>query len=162
MTITLLQRDIIWSNPDINRKRAEKAILEAPLSDLYVLPEMWSTGFLTEPKNMAEKEPSESLQWMHKMADKLDAAVTGSIATQTKDGIYCNRLYFVKPHQAEEYFYDKHHLFGYGHEDLNYEPGGEHTIVEYMGFHILLLTSINTSIYDYIMKRKHIFLIATF
>lgn len=100
MTITLLQRDIIWSNPDINRKRAEKAILEAPLSDLYVLPEMWSTGFLTEPKNMAEKEPSESLQWMHKMADKLDAAVTGSIATQTKDGIYCNRLYFVKPHQA--------------------------------------------------------------
>ncbi|MBQ2176038.1 MAG: nitrilase family protein, partial [Alphaproteobacteria bacterium] len=111
MTITLLQRDIIWSNPDINRKRAEKAILEAPLSDLYVLPEMWSTGFLTEPKNMAEKEPSESLQWMHKMADKLDAAVTGSIATQTKDGIYCNRLYFVKPHQAEEYFYDKHHLF---------------------------------------------------
>ncbi len=138
MTITLLQRDIIWSNPDINRKRAEKAILEAPLSDLYVLPEMWSTGFLTEPKNMAEKEPSESLQWMHKMADKLDAAVTGSIATQTKDGIYCNRLYFVKPHQAEEYFYDKHHLFSYGGENNYYTAGNDRVVIKWKGVRFLL------------------------
>ena len=36
--------------------------------------------------------------------------------------------------------YDKHHLFRYGGEDRFYEPGEEHTVVEYMGFRILLLT----------------------
>jgi len=138
MKITLLQRDIIWSNPDINRKRTEKAILEAPSSDLYVLPEMWSTGFTTEPQQLAEKEPSESLQWMHRMANKLDAAITGSIATQTKDDIYCNRLYFVKPQQTEEVFYDKHHLFSYGGENNYYTAGNDRVVVKWRGIRFLL------------------------
>lgn len=138
MKITLLQRDIVWGNPDINCKRAEEAILEAPLSDLYVLPEMWSTGFATEPKGIAEKEPSESLQWMHKMANRLNAAITGSIATQTKEGIYCNRLYFVKPQQTEEVFYDKHHLFSYGGENNHYTAGNERVVISWRGVRFLL------------------------
>ena len=37
-------------------------------------------------------------------------------------------------------YYDKHHLFTYGGENLYYQPGNTHTIVEYEGFRILLLT----------------------
>ena len=68
-------------------------MLAADKSDLYVLPEMWSTGFATEPEGIAESDGS-SLNWMKQMANRLDAAVAGSIATEI-DGKYYNRFYFV-------------------------------------------------------------------
>ena len=49
MKITLIQQDIAWANPAVNQKAAEQAMLSAAKSALYVLPEMWSTGFATEP-----------------------------------------------------------------------------------------------------------------
>ena len=56
MKITTLQQDILWSSPIENLQRADKAIDEAPISDLYILPEMFSTGFCTEPEGIAERD----------------------------------------------------------------------------------------------------------
>ena len=47
MKITLLQTDIAWAKPEENMANAEQMILSAPGADLYILPEMWSTGFIT-------------------------------------------------------------------------------------------------------------------
>ena len=55
MIITQIQQDIAWADPAENRRRSEEQILAAPQSDLYVLPEMWSTGFATEPDGIAEE-----------------------------------------------------------------------------------------------------------
>ena len=100
MKVTILQLDIAWGQPEENIRRAEALMAQQPDSDLYVLPEMWSTGFATEPAHIAEDEStSVSLQWMKSTA-----------------------------------------RFRYGGEDRFYEPGEEHTVVEYMGFRILLLT----------------------
>lgn len=141
MTITLLQQDIEWSNPLQNQQRAEQAILSAPRSDLYVLPEMWSTGFATNPADIAEQD-SSSLRWMQQMANRLNAAITGSIATQClgTDGKkdYRNRLFFVKPGDTAPAYYDKHHLFTYGSEHLHYTPGTERVIVIWHGVRFLL------------------------
>ena len=49
LKITLLQMDIVWGNSEANAKAAEEAISANGGSDVYVLPEMWSTGFLTSP-----------------------------------------------------------------------------------------------------------------
>ena len=54
MKVTILQLNSVWGNPDENIKKAELLINQAPDSDLYVLPEMWSTGFATEPFGIAE------------------------------------------------------------------------------------------------------------
>ena len=108
MTITLLQQDIVWGDPTANQQAAEQAILAAAPSDLYVLPEMWSTGFATQPEGIAERDGS-SLQWMKQMAVRMDAALAGSVATEA-DGRFYNRFYFVKP-TGEVTCYDKHHLF---------------------------------------------------
>ena len=89
MTISLLQQDIVWGNPLANQQAAEKAIIAAPKSDLYVLPEMWSTGFASNPKGVAESDKS-SLLFMKKMADLMDAAIAGSIATE-ENGKFYNR-----------------------------------------------------------------------
>ena len=71
MKVTILQLNSVWGNPDENIKKAELLINQAPDSDLYVLPEMWSTGFATEPFGIAEDaNECKSLSWMIKMADE--------------------------------------------------------------------------------------------
>lgn len=141
MKITLLQLDIVWGDPESNIRKSEKLIAEAPDSDLYVLPEMWSTGFATEPFGIAEDEATSlSLDWMKSTARERQCAICGSLAIRTADGDYRNRHYFVNGRNGEVQYYDKHHLFRYGHEDQYYKPGEKHTIVEYMGFRLLLLT----------------------
>lgn len=135
MKVTILQRDIIWAKPEENQRRAEEVLLKAEASDLYVLPEMWSTGFATRPEGIAEHDEA-SLKWMQRMAGRLNAAICGSIATET-DGSYRNRMYFVYPDGHYD-FYDKHHLFTYGGEHQYFTAGDKRVIVEYRGVKILL------------------------
>ena len=140
MKVTILQLNSVWGNPDENIKRAEHLMAQAPDNDLYILPEMWSTGFATEPFGIAEDENEcKSLSWMRKVAQEHHCAICGSLAI-SRDGIFKNRHYFVDGRKRSVTYYDKHHLFRYGHEDRFFKPGEEHTIVEYMGFRILLLT----------------------
>ena len=141
MKVTIIQLDIAWGNPEENIKRVENLMTQQPESDLYVLPEMWSTGFATKPIDIAENETTSiSLAWMKSMAHDKHCAICGSLAIMTVNGIYKNRHYFINGRTGEVLYYDKHHLFRYGGEDRYYEPGEEHTIIEYMGFRLLLLT----------------------
>lgn len=135
MKITLLQQDIVWADRTANQQRYEKIIQEAEHADLYVLPEMWSTGFATEPAGIAEADEG-SLRWMQRMADERDAALAGSIATEA-EGRYYNRFYFVKPHE-EPVIYDKHHLFSYGNEHLHYTAGQQRVVTQWRGVRFLL------------------------
>ena len=96
MKITILQRNIEWANPALNVQRADEAINRNPGSDLYVLPEMFSTGFCTNPEGIAESTESDTLAWMKEKARAIDAAIAGSVAV-TQDGKFYNRFYFVKP-----------------------------------------------------------------
>lgn len=137
MKITLLQQDIAWADPAENQRRSEAAILAAPLSDLYVLPEMWSTGF------NAVDEDTSSLAWMKQMAARMNAAVAGSLSVKVEDGTKRNRFYFVMPPteaypEGEVEYYDKWHLFSYGKEQLHYSAGEERKIVKWRGVKFLL------------------------
>lgn len=150
MKLTLLQTDIVWANPAANRKAAEEMILAAEKSDIYVLPEMFSTGFATQPEGIAEPVDNDTLAWMKQMADRLDAAVCGSVAvceeTQITDcseqstenrnpkteNHFYNRFYFVKPGGSVS-VYNKKHLFTYGGEHLRFTAGKEPLRVEWRG-----------------------------
>ena len=135
MKITILQQNIVWSNPEANRKIAEEAFDRNPDAELYVLPEMFSTGFCTEPEGIAERN-GDSLTWMKQQTAQRNAAIAGSIATEV-DGKYYNRFYFVKPDGSVAQ-YDKKHLFTYGGEDKRFTAGNERIIVEWKGVRILL------------------------
>lgn len=134
--VTLLQTDIRWAEPQANMERAEQLIDSLPGSDLYVLPEMWATGFATTPTEVPIND--EPLRWMQQMATNHDCAVCGSLAVITTEGEYRNRHYFATPDSLA--YYDKHHLFTYGHEDQYFTPGQEHMVVTWRGVRILLLT----------------------
>lgn len=131
MKITLLQTDPVWGDTGANVLKAETAVKAAGPSDLYVLPEMWSTGFSMQPELHAEDEPGKALEWMLKTSARTGAAVAGSVAVRVGDS-YRNRFYFVKP-DGSVIFYDKHHLFTYSGEDKHYEAGDEKIVVEWKG-----------------------------
>ena len=136
MKITILQRNIEWANPALNVQRADEAIDRNSGADLYVLPEMFSTGFCTNPEGIAESADSDTLRWMTRKASETGAAIAGSIAV-TQDGKYYNRFYFVKPDGTVTQ-YDKKHLFTYGGEHKRFTAGKERVIVEWKGVRILL------------------------
>lgn len=135
MKVSILQHDIVWGNPAENRLRLKQQIEAQAGADLYVLTEMWSTGFAINPEGVAERDEA-SLQWMKDMAVQMQAAIAGSLAIE-QDGSFHNRLYFVKPDGEVEY-YDKRHLFSYGGEDKYYSPGTERVVVEWKGVRFLL------------------------
>lgn len=136
LKVALLQKDIVWGDPVKNRKNFSNAMELCGKADLYILPEMFSTGFCSKSQFFAEPSGNSSLEWMKECASRFDAAIAGSIAID-EGGIHYNRFYFVKPDGATD-FYDKRHLFTYGGEDNFFKGGKERRIVEYNGFRILL------------------------
>lgn len=147
MKVTILQTDIAWAQPELNEKKAERLILNAPKSDLYILPEMWNTGFITNPDSTLKdgilqqhcESSCHSLEWMKDIAAGKNCAICGSIATRTDNGKWVNRHYFVRPDRTVSY-YDKRHLFGYGGEHTHFTSGNSRTVVEYNGLRFLLAT----------------------
>ena len=141
MKVSLIQTDIAWGNPEENIRRAERLMGSCEDSDLYVLPEMWSSGFATQPEGIApDVNKNIASDWMRHVADRRQCAICGSLAVRLPDGSFRNRHYFIDGRHHQEVFYDKHHLFTYGGENKYYTAGQEHTIIEYEGFRILLLT----------------------
>lgn len=135
MKIAILQQDIIWGDIHANCEAAAKAIDAHPGSNLYILPEMFSTGFATQPKGIADAD-GYTLNWMKQKAREKHAAICGSVAIEDHVRYY-NRLYFVKPDGSVQY-YDKHHLFTYGGEHYQFTAGKDRVIVNYEGYRILL------------------------
>lgn len=111
----------------------ESAGIEA--GGLIVLPEMFSTGFITMPAGEAESDGA-SLGWMKAIAKKYGCAVAGSVATED-GGLFYNRFYFVKP-DGTFVKYDKRHLFSFAGEDRRFTAGSEKVITEYNGVRFFL------------------------
>jgi len=139
--VTILQTDIEWANPEKNRERAFQLMETATPSDLYVLPEMWTTGFITEQSLLETCADTDGRQlgWMRLMAERFGGAVSGSLSVMDEDGRFRNRHFFVRPDGSFS-AYDKRHLFTYGGEDKHYVRGNKRTIVSHCGFRMLLAT----------------------
>ncbi len=138
MKLLLVQTDIVWGDPAANFRRVDELIVGVDVSDidLIVLPEMFSTGFATEPRGIAERNGALSLEWMRRTAARTNAAVTGSVAVE-QEGRFYNRMFFVKP-DGDVTAYDKRHLFSFAGEHKTYTGGSERVVVEWRGWRILL------------------------
>ena len=113
--------------------RALERMFEGLRVDVVVLSEMFQTGFVTTPADVADD--GATLKWMVTMAKRLDAAIVGSVVVKEADG-YHNRMYFVKP-TGDVAWYDKRHLF-IGDEVDNFVHGTERRVVEWRGVRYLL------------------------
>lgn len=131
LRIVLLQTNPAWLDTEANIATAEDLITRHAGADLYVLPEMWATGFSTREAHPAP----EAHEWMVETARSRGVAIVGSLPIE-EGGKNYNRFYFVTP--EAEYHYDKCHLFSYGGEDKHFSAGRKRVIVEWRGFRFLL------------------------
>ncbi|QOW11251.1 amidohydrolase [Kaistella flava (ex Peng et al. 2021)] len=134
LRVSGLNLNITWKNKSENFNQIEFAFTEIA-ADLFILPEMFSTGFYMKPEEIADRN-EETLEWMKKFAKEKNTVVCGS-ASVCEGEHFLNRFYFVEPN-GDYSFYDKRHLFSYSGEDKKYSPGKERVIVNYKGWRILL------------------------
>lgn len=131
--IAIVQRDILWQDIDANLSALEQ-MLEGVKADIVVLSEMFQTGFVTEPRSVADD--GRTLRWMQSVAKRHDCAIVGSVVVKENEHYY-NRMYFVKPTGEVEH-YDKHHLFSVGGEDKHFTAGDKRVVVEWRGVRYML------------------------
>ncbi|AWV99830.1 nitrilase family protein [Arcticibacterium luteifluviistationis] len=135
LRVAVIQPDTYWENPEANRSELEEIISSlASTVDLITLPEMFSTGFSTNPEKIAEPMNFTTHKWMKQMATRYNAAICGSLVIKEGQNFF-NRLLFVKP-DGETSFYDKRHLFAYGGEDALYTKGIKKVIINYKDWKI--------------------------
>ena len=134
MKTAIIQNCIRTKQLDWTLQFATDLLNQQQGADLYVLPEMFATGFMVDG---AVENGQRILNWMQQQSRRLDAAVAGSIAIKDDEGNPRNRLFFVRPDGSFDY-YDKHHLFTMAGENKQYLAGHQRVIVEWRGVRFLL------------------------
>ena len=137
LTITLVQTALTWHDPAANCQHLAAqlaAALPGPgITDLIVLPEMFTTGF-TMDATQAELADGPTLAWLRSQAARYQAVVTGSVLL-TEGGHYYNRLLWVRPDGSFGQ-YDKRHLFRLAGEHAVYTAGTAPLVEEWRGWRI--------------------------
>jgi len=134
MKITAIQFDIVWEDPQKNIQICNELIESTAQTDLIVLPEMFSSGFSTNPSQHVVESVSETIDWMKTTAKKNNAAICGSLIVSSNKKLY-NSLCFVTP-QGNVTYYNKKHLFGHGGEAEFFSSGKELVTIKYSGIKI--------------------------
>jgi omega-amidase len=133
--ITLVQPDILWQRAAENRLQYDRmlgTIQGRP--DLIIFPEMFSTGFCTEPGSLAEEMDGDTVGWMKRTAASMRSALAGSLIIREHERFF-NRLIYTD-HEGNIEKYDKRHLFRMAGEESLFTAGTKPLIVHLSGWRI--------------------------
>jgi predicted amidohydrolase len=136
LKIGVIQSDTIWHQTDLNLINIEKKIKSRQHKNvnLWVLPEMFNSGFTSQPELVYENMKGKTIMWMKKVAFNYNSAIMGSIVVKEKEFFY-NRLIFVYPDKKIVY-YDKKHLFTFSGENKMFKSGNKNILINYLGWNI--------------------------
>jgi omega-amidase len=135
LRVSLVQQPLVWQDPERNRAHLETLLLPlAGQTDLVVLPETFTTGFSMDVERLGERAGGLSSQWLTRLANRLEAAITGSVISED-GGRYYNRLLWAAP-GGQLHVYDKRHLFRMGREHQHFTAGRAAWTTSWRGFSI--------------------------
>lgn len=138
MKAALVQTHLYWEDKESNFKHFDKILDNAQKDiDVFILPEMFTTGFTMNSINLAEKTGEKTTEWLIQKAKQKNACITGSFIT-VSDGKYFNTLLWAYP-DGKYQVYHKRHLFRMAGEHQYYNEGQEKIICHYKGFKFLPL-----------------------
>jgi predicted amidohydrolase len=142
LNVAVLPIDIIPGDRDENLYTVTQLVGKLSRdTDLVVLPELFSTGFIHDPllmRKLADSDDSQlTLNFLRDMTRQCNVAFCGSLLWRN-GGEYSNRCFFIEP-SGETTFYDKHHLFLLSKEPKLLTAGRELSpIVRYRGWNIAM------------------------
>ncbi len=133
LLITLVQTNVFWLKKQQNFEHLS-TILGSIESDIIILPEMFSTGFYTNPVDVAEDENGPTMQWLREMAKNTGISICGSMIWNDNNKFY-NRLIFMRP-DTQWAWYDKRHRFTMAGEHYKFSSGLKRVVINHLGWRI--------------------------
>ncbi len=129
------QCDVAW-----NISHLHDLLAREPMEgvDLLLLPEMWTTGFVTIDEEGIEGAYDKGREAMRKLSERYGCAVYGSLLRKTESGRLANAGVFMDVNEGMEAEYHKVHLFGPGGEAKYFLAGDKRCVVSWRGWDILL------------------------
>ncbi len=115
LRVALVQLAVQDGDVADNVSRAAALIRGAPAADLYLLPELFTTGYAHDAWVRAARETTRDVvATLQALADERGAWVGGSMIAETADGGLANRFHLAAPADVGDFgvvTYDKAHLF---------------------------------------------------
>lgn len=143
LKISLLPIDISQGEWQANIETAYRGFDALPAgSDIVVLPELFSTGFIRshdKAADIASAAWGKSVDALTRLAADRNCAVAGSMMHLDEgSGKIFNRAFFITP-DGNLWHYDKRHLFGLGAESEVFSAGEKASpIISFRGWNIAL------------------------
>lgn len=143
LNIAILPLDIKWADPAANLRAIEVATANLRSgTDLLVLPELFSTGFIADSqmiRQLAEIDCGVTLTRLRSIAYEKKIAIAGSYLSRNDAYTeFYNRGFFIEPN-GETTCVNKRHLFHISPEaELLTEGKTTYPIIRYRGWNIAL------------------------
>ncbi len=136
MKVICVQPDIVWEDKEANFSKIRSLLQEEsiPKDSLIILPEMFSTGFSMNVKEICEDESRPVENFLHEMAIQHNSYVLGGLVTQSSDRLGRNETVVVNSAGNEIARYCKLHPFSYTGENQHYCSGTD--IVTFKWLHL--------------------------
>ncbi len=132
MKISIIQYDPLWEAKQSNMDRLKSLMDNSERdTDLFVLPEMFTTGFSMNAIQMAEEMNGETVEWMKGEATTRNTAICGTLPIRENE-LFFNRFIFITT-DGSLCHYDKRHLHTSSGEHNVYHSGNHKVTCEYMG-----------------------------
>ena len=140
VNVALIQMQQVQCDIEKNISHLQSIIERKPLDDidLLLLPEMWTTGFVTKMEDGLSDAYSRGLRVMRDISQRYGCAVYGSLLKVLEGGRLANAGVFVDVSADIEGEYHKVHLFGPGGEAKFFEPGDRRCVVDWRGWKVFL------------------------
>ena len=135
LRVTFFQQDIVWGDAEANRRAVEDSLFLVPHNtDIFVVPETFTTGFGDHMAAQAENPMGPTFRWAQQLASRHNFLFVGTWIVREGDKCY-NRLHWIYPNGSFGY-YDKAHTFRVSGEYNIISRGTQREVFEYKGWKI--------------------------
>ena len=135
LRVTFFQQDIVWGDAAANRRAVEDSLFLVPHNtDIFVVPETFTTGFGNHMAALAENPMGPTFRWAQKLASRHNFLFVGTWIVREGDKCY-NRLHWIYPNGSFGW-YDKAHTFRVSGEYDIISRGTQREVFEYKGWKI--------------------------
>ena len=135
LRVTFFQQDIVWGDAEANRRAVEDSLFLVPHNtDIFVVPETFTTGFGDHMAALAENPMGPTFRWAQQLASRRNFLFVGTWIVREGDKCY-NRLHWIYPNGSFG-CYDKAHTFRVSGEYDIISRGTQREVFEYKGWKI--------------------------
>lgn len=142
LKVSIIPHDIVWGDKEENLLSIGIILSKMERDvDIVVLPQLFSTGWLSDPvmvSKLSESNSEKTIETIKEWARKYNCAICGSFIATTLNKYY-NRVFFIEP-SGEETFYDKRHLsLSNGESNLMESGKIPSPIIRFRGWNLKLI-----------------------